>query len=67
MKSLRQEIKEMPDKDIAERLDAEVLELSKQLINHSITPLDNSGEIKDKRRNIARIKTEIRARQLNKA
>ncbi len=67
MKSLRQEIKEMPDKDIVERLEAETLELSQLIINHSITPLDNPGEIKDKRRNIARLKTEIRVRELNKA
>ena len=67
MKSLRQEIKEMPDKDIAERLETETLELSQLIINHSITPLDNSGEIKAKRRNIARINTEIRAREINKA
>ena len=66
MKSLRQEIKEMPDKDIAERLETETLELSQLIINHSITPLDNAGEIKAKRRNIARINTEIRARELNK-
>ena len=67
MKSLRQEIKEMPDKDIAERIDTEIQELSQLIINHSITPLDNAGEIKDKRRNIARLKTEVRARELNKA
>ncbi len=67
MKSLRREIKEMPDKDIVDRLEAEILELSQLKINHSITPLDNSGEIKDKRRNIARLNTELRARELNKA
>ncbi len=67
MKSLKQEIKEMPDKDIVERLDAEQLELSQLKITHSITPLDNSGEIKDKRRNIARLKTELRVREMNKA
>ena len=67
MKSLRQEIKEMPDKDIADRLIVEEQALSQMIINHSITPLDNSDEIKDKRRYIARLKTEIRARELNKA
>ena len=66
MKSLRQEIKEMPDKDIAERLETETLELSQLIINHSITPLDNSGSIKEKRRDIARLHTELRARVLKK-
>ncbi len=67
MNSIRQEIRELPEKDILERLQAEKIELSQLIINHSITPLDNPGDIKEKRRNIARINTEIRARDLNKA
>lgn len=58
------EIKELPDKDLVERLDAEIIELNQLQINHTITPLDNSGLIREKRRNIARIKTELRAREL---
>ncbi len=58
------EIRELPDKDLVERLDAEVIELNQLEINHTITPLDNSGLIREKRRNIARIKTELRAREL---
>ncbi len=67
MNSIRQEIKELTDKDIVERLEVEKVQLSQLVINHSITPLDNPGEIKAKRRNIARLNTEIRARELNKA
>ncbi|MGV8963266.1 MAG: large ribosomal subunit protein uL29 [Candidatus Saccharimonadaceae bacterium] len=37
------------------------------VISHSITPLDNSSILKDKRKDIARINTEIRAREINKA
>ncbi|NLD24068.1 MAG: 50S ribosomal protein L29 [Bacteroidales bacterium] len=58
------EIRELPEKDLIERLDAEIIELNQLQINHSITPLDNSGLIKEKRRDIARIKTELRAREL---
>ena len=58
------EIRELPEKDLIERLDAEIIELNKLQINHSITPLDNSCLIKEKRRDIARIKTELRAREL---
>ena len=60
------ELKELSDKDLKERLDAEVNALTQLRINHTITPLDNSGSIKDKRRNIARIHTELRARELKK-
>ena len=58
------EIRELPEKDLIERLDAEIIELNQLQINHSITPLDNSGLIKEKRRDIARIKTELRDREL---
>jgi large subunit ribosomal protein L29 len=60
----QEEIRELPEKDLIERLDAEIIELNQLQINHTITPLDNSGLIKEKRRDIARIKTELRAREL---
>ncbi|NLJ01373.1 MAG: 50S ribosomal protein L29 [Bacteroidales bacterium] len=60
----QEELRELSDKDLKDRLDAEVMELSQLRINHTITPLDNSGIIKEKRRNIARVHTELRAREL---
>lgn len=65
MKKL-EELSELSDKDLNERLDAEVMKLTQLRINHTITPLDNSGSLKEKRRNIARIHTELRARELKK-
>ncbi len=65
MKKL-EELKELSDKDLKERLDAEVIVLTQLRINHTITPLDNSGILKEKRKNIARIHTELRARELKK-
>ena len=62
----QEEFKDLANKDLVERLDAEVVELTQLRINHTITPLDNSGLIKEKRRNIARIHTELRARELKK-
>ena len=62
-----QEIKELSDKDLKERLDAEKLSLNQLVISHSITPLDNPSIVKEKRKDIARINTEIRAREINKA
>ena len=56
------ELKELSDKDLKERLDAEVMALTQMRINHTITPLDNSGSLKEKRKNIARIHTELSAR-----
>ena len=65
MKKL-EELNELSDKDLRERLEAEQLDLIQTKIYHSTTPLDNSGSIREKRRNIARIQTELRARELKK-
>ncbi len=59
------EIKELTIKEIQERLDAERDNLVKLRINHSISPLDNPSQIREARKNIARMLTELRARQLN--
>ena len=62
-----QEIKELSDRDLLDSLDAEKLSLNQLVISHSITPLDNPSILKEKRKDIARINTEIRAREINKA
>lgn len=51
------EIRELSVKEIEERLDNEKLFLTKQKLNHAISPLDNPMKIKESRRNIARLKT----------
>ncbi|MCH5328787.1 MAG: 50S ribosomal protein L29 [Coprobacter sp.] len=59
------EIKELSTKELIERIDAECVALNRMEINHSISPLDNPAQIKQTRRMIARMKTELRQRQLN--
>jgi len=49
---------------LQERLDAVQKEYVQEKIQHSISPLDNPAKITLDRRLIARIKTEIRAREL---
>ena len=60
------EIKEMTTSDLVERIEAEVTNYHQMLLNHSISPLDNPAEIKKLRRTIARMKTVLRERELNK-
>jgi len=60
------EIREMSTQDLLERLDAERLMLTRMKLNHAISPIDNPQKIKQTRKNIARILTELRARELNK-
>ena len=58
------EIREFTTKEIEERVDAESTMLSKLSMNHAVSPLDNPQKIKVMRRNVARMKTELRKRQL---
>lgn len=60
------EIKELTTAELQERLAAEKEALNRLKLNHSISPLDNPLQIKVARRNIARLATELRAREINK-
>ena len=60
----KEEIKELSDKELKERLEVAEKEYLQTKINHSITPLDNPSKITKDRRMIARMNTELRAREL---
>ena len=60
------EIKEMATADLQERVAAEIANYDQMVINHSISPVENPAQIKQLRKTIARMKTELRARELNK-
>ncbi len=59
------EIKELSTKELKERLEAAVVALNQLEINHSVSPLDNPAKITHDRRMIARMKCELRSRELN--
>lgn len=59
-----QDIREMNSEEIARRVKEEQLELSKLQFNHAIAPLDNPMVLRGKRRDIARMKTILREREL---
>ena len=59
------EIKELTTKELTERLEAAVVALNQLEINHSVSPLDNPAKITQDRKMIARMKTELRSRELN--
>ena len=60
------EIKNIETKELVEKLESAVDALNKKKLNHNITPLENPSKIKAARRDIARMKTELRQRELNK-
>ncbi|OJV38612.1 MAG: 50S ribosomal protein L29 [Bacteroidales bacterium 36-12] len=59
------EIRELNNQEIKERLDAERERLVRLKMNHAIAPLDNPLQIRDVRRTIARLATELRQRENN--
>jgi large subunit ribosomal protein L29 len=58
------EIRELSVKELEERLESEESMLVRMRMNHAVSPLDNPNKIVETRRNIARLKTEVRARQI---
>ncbi|MBQ2013253.1 MAG: 50S ribosomal protein L29 [Bacteroidaceae bacterium] len=60
------EIKEMTAAELAERIQTEQANYNQMLLNHAVSPLENNSQIKIARRNIARLKTVLRQKELNK-
>ena len=60
------EVKELETKDLVEKLENAKAALDTMKLNHNISPLENPSQIKAARRDIARMKTELRQRELNK-
>jgi large subunit ribosomal protein L29 len=57
-------IKELSTADLKDRLEDETRQLVKLRINHAVSDLENPNKLKTYRRTIARIKTELRKREL---
>ncbi|EFL45331.1 ribosomal protein L29 [Prevotella disiens FB035-09AN] len=60
------EVKQLETKELVEKIENAEAALAKMKLNHQITPLENPSQIKVARRDIARMKTELRQRELNK-
>jgi large subunit ribosomal protein L29 len=60
------EINELDAKALAEKLENLVAQLKQLKLNHTVSPLENPSQIKSVRRDIARLQTVLRQRELNK-
>ncbi|NSW45606.1 MAG: 50S ribosomal protein L29 [Bacteroidales bacterium] len=58
------EIIDLTTKELIEKIQDEKMMLTKMKLNHHINPLDNPMKIRQTRRTIARLMTELRKRQL---
>ena len=59
------EIKELSNAEVVERIQTDQDSLLRMKMNHAISPLDNPQVIVQMRRNIARLKTILRQREIN--
>ncbi len=59
------EIKELSTADLQEKIASEGAMFTRMKLNHAVSPLDNPLKIKDARKLIARLNTELRQRTLN--
>jgi large subunit ribosomal protein L29 len=60
------EVNELETKELVEKLENTQAALATMKLNHNISPLENPSQIKAARRDIARMKTVLRSRELNK-
>ena len=56
---------EVSTQDLRDRLEVMEKDYAQLKINHAISPLDSPAKITKARKDIARVKTELRARELN--
>ena len=56
---------ELSTAEIVERLVEEKQQLTKLKLNNAVTPLENPNKIKEQRKTVARLKTELRKREIN--
>ena len=60
------EIQKLSTEDLREQIQTEKANYTQMLLNHAVSPLENNAQIKAARRNIARLLTVLRQRELNK-
>jgi large subunit ribosomal protein L29 len=59
------EIKELTTNEIVEKIEVETASLHKLKMVHAVSPLENPMQIRDARRNVARLKSEEARRAIN--
>ena len=60
------EVRELDNNALVEKIESTEAQLHQLKLNHAVSPLANPSQIKATRRDIARMKTELHQRELNK-
>ena len=58
------EIRELTTKELIEKIEDEKVHYSRMKLNHTISLLDNPNKLREGRRVVAKLKTELRKREL---
>ena len=61
----QEDIKNLSADDLQENLAEQTATLDRLRMNHSVSPLENPKQIKEVRKTVARLKTEVRKRELS--
>lgn len=59
------EIKDLTTSEVEEKIEIELEKYNKMRLNHAVSALENPVQLRLKRKVIARLKTEMRARELS--
>jgi large subunit ribosomal protein L29 len=57
-------LKEMSEVDLRSKIEEDELRIKKLKFAHAVSPLENPMSIRDVRKDLARLKTELRTKQL---
>ncbi len=63
----QEDIKQLSTADLSDRIKEQKNSLSKLKLNHSVSPIENPANITANRKSVARLQTELRARQIAEA
>ena len=58
------EIRELTTKELIEKIEDESAQYVRMKLNHTVSPLDNPNKLTEGRRLVAKLKTELRKREL---
>ncbi|MGB3946464.1 MAG: 50S ribosomal protein L29 [Bacteroidia bacterium] len=61
------DIKQLSTSDLRERIKEEKSNLAKLKLNHAVSPIENPLKITFSRKTVARLKTELRSREIAEA
>ena len=63
----REDLNQLSNEDLQQRLHDDSQHITKLQFTHAVNPIDNPSQLRSIRREIARIKTEIRKREIASA